>query len=270
MEEQTTTNASVDEGASTTTTINGIAVDDQGMAVAETEAQPEETEQAEAVDSTPEQQPEQEAQTTSEPSEDDQLTKWAEAKGLTLDSDNAIKAAKMAREAEKAMHQKAQRASELEKSVESVADREVASYEEQTGELVSETDRIVKKLLVKDSVRTFFEAKPEAKPLEQAMVAELQTKPHLAGDLDALYAVALVNSGKLDTVKSDAKRETLEALAQKQQASAPTGNAVNAGQMSSSNTITPQNVDQLVARNDQKWFEANYDKINRAMAGQTN
>lgn len=267
MEDQTTTDAPVDAGDSTAT-IQGVQVDDQGMAVGE-ESQPEQTEQAEAVESTPDQ-PEQETQPTSEPSDDDKLAKWAEAKGLTLDSDNAVKAAQMARNAEKAMHEKAQKASELEKSVEKVSDQEVAQYEENTGETVSETDRVVRKLVVKDSVRTFFDNNPEAKPFEQAMIVELQKKPHLVGDLESLYANAVVNSGNIEAVKSDAKRETLTQLAHNQQASAPKGNAVNASQMASQQTITPQNVDQLVAQHDQTWFEKNYDKINRAMAGQTN
>jgi uncharacterized protein YbaP (TraB family) len=105
MEETTTTNAPVDTGE--VQTIQGIAIDDQGQAI----SQPEDTDQAQAAVETTETENTQEA--TSEPSEDEQLTKFAAAKGVTLDSDNAKKLAKMAMNAEKAMHSKATRASEL-------------------------------------------------------------------------------------------------------------------------------------------------------------
>lgn len=256
MEDQTTTDASV---ASSGQAINGVAIDDQGMAI----PQLENTEPAEAVSEAiaePEQQTE---ESTESVSEDTELASWAEKKGLTLDSDNTTKAAKMAREAERAMHQKAQRASELEKNLTTTSDdyaEQVAANTGQDPELLKRLQRVE----VKDAVRDFWDNNPQAKEYEQAMISELQAKPHLAGDLESLYATAVMKSGSLDAVKSQGKREALESLAQKQQAAVPRGNAVNGA--SSSNAITPQNVDQMVASHDQKWFEANYDRINKAMA----
>jgi len=98
------------------------------------------------------------------------------------------------------------------------------------------------------------------------MIQEM-TNSGLYGSPDAMlkaaYAMAVAKNP--DKVKSQARKETLESLAQKQQASVPTGNATNAG--ISSTKITPENVDQLVAKNDLAWFQKHYDEINRAMAG---
>lgn len=257
MEEETTTNAPVEAGGQS---IQGVQVDDQGQAV----SQPEETEQAEAVaepvvseQTTPE--------ATSEPSEDDQLKEWAQKKGLTLDSDNATKAAKMAREAEKAMHQKAQKASELEKTIQSASDEHAEAVAEATGqdpELLKRLQRVE----VRDSIREFWDAHPEAKALEKEMIAELANKPYLAGDLESLHALALVKNGGLDAVKSQGKTEALKALAQNQQAAVPTGNAVNSN-TTAAQKITPQNVDQMVATMSPEEYRKRLPEINAAMAG---
>lgn len=258
MDEQTTTVAPADDGGQS---IQGVQVDDQGQAV----PQPEETGQAPAVEQTteptsqPETQPEEPVQTDNSDSE------WLKNKGIDPSSPDAVeKLAKMARSSEKAMHEKAQQKSELEKSVGEVADQQIAQHEQDTGTQVSETDRAVQRLLIKDNVRTFFDSNPEAKPFEKAMAAELENAPHLAGDLQSLYARAVVASG--DSVRSQAKQETLESLAQKQTASVPRGNAVNGASMTTS-AITPQNVDQLVAQNDHIWYEKNLEAINAALAG---
>lgn len=253
MDEQTTTDVSVSEGG----TIQGVPVDDQGLAV----SQPEPTEVAPAAEAT--EQPEQQAQQPSEPSEDEELASWAENKGLELDSDNAIKAAKMAREAERAMHKKAQQKSELEKSLTTTSDdiaEDVAQRTGQDPELLKRVQRVE----IRDTVRDFYDAHPEAREREADIVAELQNRPHLAGDLEALYA--LVRSKNLDAVKSQGKREALETLAQKQQAAVPRGSAVRGDNMGSQ-AITPQNVDQLVSQNSVDWFRKNRDAINQAMAG---
>lgn len=262
--EETTTNATVDEGAQS---IQGVQVDDQGMAV----AQPEETDKAEAVAPTTESKDESKdepenktEESKSEPSEDEQLASWAEKKGLTLDSENTTKAAKMAREAERAMHQKAQRASELEKSISTQSDEIAEQVADQTGqdpELLKRLQRVE----VKESVRDFFDANPDAKAIETEMIAELAKRPHLAGDLEALYAVT--KAGDMDAVKSQGKREALQNLAQTQQAAVPTGNATNGAAMSSSTTITPQNVDAMVGSMSAEEYKKRLPEINRALAG---
>ena len=261
MDEETTTSVPEEQAGQS---IQGVAIDDQGMAIPQAD-EPQEPAPAEPDTTEPE---EQEPPAPSEPeaepqdSDTEQLAKWAENKGLTLDSDNATKAAKMAMNAEKLMHRKSGQASQLEKTLTGVSDEtveEVAQYQGQDPDVL----RRVQRMEIKSNVRDFYDSHPDAKDLEPAMITELQKRPHLAGDLEALYAV--VKTSNLSAVKSQGKREALESLAQKQQAAVPRGNAVTGS--TNSNKITAQNVDQMVATHDQAWFRANYDAINRAMAG---
>lgn len=258
MEDQTTTNEPVDTGE--TQSVQGIPIDDQGMAI----SQPEETETTSADEPTT--QPEKEATTVdSEPSDDEQLTKFAETKGLVLDSDNAKKAAKMAMNAEKLMHDKTKRASELERTMSSMSDESAQRQAEVTGENPEVLKR-VQRMEVKESIRDFWDANPDAKQYETEM-AKIAVEAGLYGTPEAIlkasYAMAAMsNQG---AVKSQGKREALESLAHKQQAAVPMGNAVTSSM--TSNTITPQNVSQMVDSHDQKWFESNYEAINKAMRG---
>ncbi len=195
-------------------------------------AQPEAVETTEAVTTTTE--PEQKTvEAPAEKSENDELTSWAENKGLTLDSENATKAAKMAWNAERAMHQKAQKASELEKTLTSTSDEYAERVAEQTGqdpELLKRLQRVE----VKEAVRDFWSVPNESgivpdRSLEPKMIELLAEKPHLAGDLESLYASAVVKSGKFEALKSEGRKEALETLAHKQQAAVPTGSATNSG-----------------------------------------
>jgi len=265
MDGEATTEAPVESGA--VQSVNGIAIDDQGMAIAE----PEETESAEAVTTTSEPE-EQAAEATAEPesraevsSEDEQLAKFAQAKGLELDSDNARKAAKMAMNAEKLMHDKTKRASELERTMGQMSDDSATQVAQATGQNPEVLKRL-QRMEVKDSIREFWDANPGARQYESEM-AEIAQTAGLYGSPEAIlkasYAMAVSNNA--DILKSQGKQEALKSLAQKQQAAVPTGNAVNSSM--TSNTITPQNVDRLVAQNSQEWFVQNYDAINKAMAG---
>lgn len=194
-------------------------------------------------------------QTPSEPSEDDQLEAWASNKGVTLDSANAISLAKMAREAERAMHGKAKKASELEKSLATSSDaiaEEVAIQTGQDPELLKRLQRVE----VRDAVRDFYDTNPDARKFEQQMIEEVQRRPHLAGDLEALYAVV-----SRDAVKSQGSREALETLAQKQKAAVPRGNAVNGAKMQPS-AITAQNVDEMVANMSPEEYRRRLPEIN--------
>jgi hypothetical protein len=178
---------------------------------------------AEAVETTTstEEQPE---TVVAEPSEDEQLKTWADSKGLELDSDNAKKAAKMAQNAEKAMHQKAQKASELEKTVTAASEADVEATAEATGR-DPELLKVVKQLQVQSQVRDFWNTEGVDKSFEPAMIELVNEKPYLAGDLETLYAAAVMKTGGVAAVKSQGKREALESLAHKQQAAVPTGNA---------------------------------------------
>ena len=243
MEDQATTEAAVDTGVDTT--------------------EPVDSGDAEAVESTTNQSEDTTSESTSEPSEDDELTSWASKKGVDLDSDNAKKLAKMAREAERAMHQKAQRASELEKDLTSKSDEIAEDIAYKTGQ-DPELLKRVQRVEVKESVRDFFTDNPEAKAHEADMIAVLQDKPHLAGDLDSLWKV--VQADSLGAIKSQGRKEALQTLAQKQQAAVPRGDAVSSSVMGNEK-ITSSNVDSLVAKNDMAWFMKNRDAINQAMAG---
>lgn len=251
METDTTTEAPVESGGQS---INGIAIDDQGMAVPE----PEETEQATAVEETSEVQTE----VATEPSEDEQLNKFAESKGLQLDSDNARKAAKMAMNAEKLMHSKANRASELEKTMSGMSDESAEQVAQATGQDPEVLKRL-QRMEVKDSIREFWDSNPDARQYEAEM-AKIAVESGLYGSPEAILkaSYAMAASGAL---KSQGKQEALTSLAHKQQAAVPRGNAVTSSM--TSDTITPQNVDRLVAQHDQSWFESNYAAINKAMAG---
>jgi hypothetical protein len=266
MDESTTTEATVAEGGSEQT-IQGVAVNDQGQAV---EPQPEATEQAEAAEAT-EQTTTEDQQVETKPSEDDELSTWAEKKGLELDSDNARKAAKMAREAERAMHQKAQRASELEKSIETRSDEvaeQIALNTGQDPELLKRLQRVE----IKEAIRDFWNTPTASgelpdKSLEPAMSKLVMERPYLAGDLESLHAIAMVQSGKINAVKSQGGQEALKSLAQNQQAAVPRGNAVNPSGTNSVGKITPQNVDQVVAGMTAEEYAKRLPEINAALAG---
>lgn len=265
MEEDTTTDATVDTGE--TQTIDGIQIDDQGRAVSE----PEETVSAEAVTETSEPD-ESETEATSESSEtveqsdgeDEQLAKFASSKGLTLDSENAKKAAKMAMNAEKLMHSKANRASELERTMSDMSDESAEQVAQATGQDVDYLKRL-QRMEVKDSIRDFWESNPDARNYESEM-ANIATTSGLYGTPEAILkaSYAIAKSNDISGVKSQVKRETLESLAHKQQAAVPRGNSVTSSQTPVK--ITPQNVDKLVGANNLEWYEKHIDEINQALA----
>lgn len=250
MEDNTTTDVSQDTGVDTTQP----AVDDTTT---------------EAVDTTTESTTQQENSDTYEPDaseEVDDTSEWLSKKGIDPTDPDAInKLAKSAREAERAMHRKAAQAKELERSMTEMSDlsaEEIAYNTGQDPELLKRVQRFE----VKSTVKDFFEQYPEAKQYEQQMIKNM-SESGLYGSpeamLKAAYSMAIAEDST--TLKNQARRETLENLAQKQQASVPRGNATNAGV--SSQTITPDNVDQLVAQNNLEWFKKNYEAINRAMSG---
>lgn len=260
MEEQTTTDASVQ--AATGGEINGIPVDDQGMAVAAPE--PSDSTDATAESEPNASEPDEDTSVTEVSSEttsnwDDDVREWAEKKGLDLDNPQDVsKALKSYREAEKTLHKTSQEKSTLEKRISSgeftapVDDSEAASLRSEIAQIKLE-----------NQVNTFWAQNPEAKEFEPAMVEILQDRPHLANDIEALYALARVNSG---TDKVSGGREALEKLASKQKAAAVTGNATTSAP-TKSDKITPQNVDQWVATHSHEEFVKHYDEINKAMAG---
>lgn len=260
MEENTTTEVSSPQGADSAQPSEGNWKPEAVLRTTEEQPQQEADEPTEAnndveptqVDETPAEAP-------------DDTSKWLQAKGIDPSDPEAInKLAKSAREAERAMHQKAQRAKELERSMTELSDESAEQIAISTGQDPELLKRL-QRFEVKSTINDFFVDNPDAKQYEQDMIQEM-TNSGLYGSpeamLKAAYAMAVAKNP--DKVKSQARKETLENLAQKQQASVPTGNATNAG--ISSTKITSQNVDELVAKNDLAWFQKHYDEINRAMA----
>lgn len=249
MEDNTTTEEVLDQAAD-----NAQAVDQEP--------------QAEAVDTTTEQsQQETSEPDTSEPQaqEVDDTSEWLSKKGIDPTDPEAInKLAKSAREAERAMHAKAAKAKELERSMTEMSDESAEEIAYSTGQ-DPELLKRVQRFEVKSTIRDFFEQYPDAKQYEQQMIKHMSDSG-LYGTPDAMlkaaYAMAIAENP--DSVKNQVRRNTLENLAQQQLASVPKGNATTAG--ISSNNITPQNVDELVAKNNLDWFKKNYDAINRAMS----
>lgn len=244
--EETTTEAVVDTGADT--------------------AQPVESEKpAEAVDTATETSTQ---DTTNEPSSEDDNSKWLASKGIDPTDPEAInKLTKSAREAERMATQRAQRANELERSMTQMSDDSAEEVAYSTGQDAEVLKRL-QRFEVKNAVRDFLDAHPDAKQFELQMVEEMNNSGLFGTPEAMLQAAYYAVLGKDQSgLKSQARIETLENLAQKQQASVPRGNATTAS-ITTQQKITPSNVDQLVANNDLNWFKKHYDEINRALAGQ--
>lgn len=233
----TTEDVVADEGAE-------ALPNEQEQQVAEETVQSEEKEGAEAL-----------------PNEsDDKLANFAKAQGIedvNELSDRERQLLKVAHDNHVGFRQKQNKDSELQKSVEEQAEQQAEVEAQATGYDV-ELLKTVRGLEVKNTVRDFFDANPGAKELEQDMVEVIAQRPHLANDLDAVYALA-----SKDATATKAKRETLENLAQKQQAATPRGSATS--KTATTEKITSENVNQLVAQNSHDWFVKNYDAINAAL-----
>lgn len=195
---------------------------------------------------------------TSEASADD-VEEWAKKKGLPLEDPKKLAA--MYRDAEKKMHQATEKARELE----TAATSQTLDY---TGDPnIDALNQQVNTLLIQNSVRDFFQANPEAREYESKMAEIVTQRPHLKGDLDALYALAKTDPNRESELKNAGGREALTNLAQKQQQIPPGANATNSGVYASGDVITPGNVFDLIEKNDQAWFQKNYKTINKAISG---
>jgi hypothetical protein len=262
--DETTTEAPVESGE---TTIQGVKVDDQGMAVS---LPADNKEQATAVQDTVEKTAEK-SDTGAEaiPDNDDKLASFAKGQGiediteLTPREKSLLKAAY---DSKVEYTQKRQKASEMEKTMTTMSDESAEQVAESTGQDPEVLKRL-QRMEVKDSIRAFWDENPEARQYEQDM-AKIAVESGLYGSPEAILkaSYAIAQSNNSGGVKSQAKREALEKLAHNQNAAVPTGNAVNGAAMTTA-TITPRNVDQMVASHDLAWFEKNHDAINKAMAG---
>lgn len=193
------------------------------------------------------------------PETDEKLQKYAKSHGIELDSPSAIKAAQIAMDNQAEYSRTKQQKSELEKTI----DKGITEEAEARG--LSDDDRVdIARIKAKLTVREFFDATPDAKPYEKQMIELLGSNPHLAGDLEGLYAKALLKSGNVESLKSEGGRKALESLASKQRATAPTGSAVNSS--TSTQSITRAEINRRLQSGDTDWYAKNQAKINQLVA----
>lgn len=192
---------------------------------------------------------------------DDQaeLKDWLSRKKLEVDFENPreVKLAEMQRQAEKKMHEATQAAK--------APTPPPAPIDVEGDESYAALADTVNELQLKQTVNEFFTANPDAVPYREKM-AEISNQRPWVNDLEALYAMAKTDPSREADIKKAGGKEALTNLAQKQQAIPPQSNATDSSVYESRN-ITPQNVYDLVEKNDQEWFEKNHAAINKAMAG---
>lgn len=180
---------------------------------------------------------------------------WAEKKGLPLD--DPIKLAEMYRNAERKMHEAT--------STQGVSPKppEVPDMSEDPAinQLIERQHTNELRMYVRD----WFDANPDMKQHRGDLMRIAQERPYLT-DLDDVAAHLLANPQRYEQAQKDGGRKALENLAQKQAAVPPRAGASNP-QAYQSNQITPKTVYDLVEKNDQAWFEKNYDAITKAMQG---
>lgn len=167
-------------------------------------------------------------ETPAAPDVDDKLRKYAANQGIELDSPGAIKAAKLAMKNQADKTREFQKASELEKATTDIADQDATITANNTGQDPEVLKRL-QRMEVKETLRDFWSDPDHDRGMETKMTEIVLQKPYLAGDIEALYASAVYQSGGVAAVKSQAKKDTLSELAHKQQAAVPTGNATQRG-----------------------------------------
>lgn len=189
---------------------------------------------------------------------DDEMVAWSEKKGIKINPDNPneVKLARMQLEAERKMH-----AANQIKSVEPAEELPL------TGD--PNYDAIAERLNRReqvDYVRSWFDANPSAKDARTELQEIAAARPYLT-NMDDVYAHYLASSPSREAdIRKQGGKEALTNLAQKQQQIPPGTNATNSGEYVSGQ-ITPQNVYDLVDKNDQAWFEKNHKAISKAMSG---
>lgn len=221
--------------------------------VQETQPEVEQTETAESnvtEDSSP-----------AEPSEGDDLSKWAESKGINLEDPESVqKLAKSYREAEKKLHETTQTKSELEKQL--VPADNVPQYTPDGNlDVYSEVQNVKTQL----NLQNFYMENPEARSYDEKMAQIALEKPELglyaknSGDFSVLLAMA-----KQGDERREGGREALERLADKQRA-AVAQPAATVPQPSQPK-ITRALMQEKLQQGDTKWFDDNQSTINSMIA----
>lgn len=221
--------------------------------VQETQPEVEQTETAESnvtEDSSP-----------TESSEGDDLSKWAESKGINLEDPESVqKLAKSYREAEKKLHETTQTKSELEKQL--VPADGVPQYTPDGNlDVYSEVQNVKTQL----NLQNFYMENPEARSYDEKMAQIALEKPELglyaknSGDFSVLLAMA-----KQGDERREGGREALERLAEKQRAAVAQPAATVP--TSSQPKITRALMQEKLQQGDTKWFDDNQSTINSMIA----
>lgn len=194
-------------------------------------------------------------------SNDEDLSKWAESKGLNLEDPESVqKLAKSYREAEKKLHETTQTKSELEKQLVPPG-TEYQFTPDGNLDVYSEVQNVKTQL----NLQNFYMENPEARSYDEKMAEIAISKPELGlyakttGDFSVLLALA-----KQDDVKAQGGREALEKLADKQRAAVASPAASVPTQ--STPKITREIMQQKLQSGDTQWFDDNQDTINSMLA----
>lgn len=218
-----------------------VVVDDQSA------SQPQDQPNESSADS---EQPQEEAP---QESQADDVKEWAEKKGLPLD--DPIKLAQMYRDAEKKMHQATQKSTvQPPEPLEVTGD---ANYDQ----LIERQNQQELRTYVRD----WFDANPEMKEHRQELMQIANERPWLT-NLDDIRAHYLADPSRLESLKTEGGREALTNLAQKQQQTPPRAGATNANSYATGK-ITPQNVDEMVAKMSVEEYRKRLPEINAALQG---
>ncbi|MFE7720101.1 hypothetical protein ACFU44_13790 [Nocardia rhizosphaerihabitans] len=201
------------------------ATQDPGVTVTQPEEQP-----ATAV-TTPEPEPTttptEEPAPAENPSEEDHAA-WLASKGIDLSTpEGQAKAAKSWREAEKAMTQKSQAASELAKQL-----QQTPVAVESDNPLVQQLAEEVIQMKRQQNIATFAASVNLTTDQELKMAQYMVENPDTAKlvnagymTLDQVYKLSDANTSDPTVIKQQGGKEALEKLANKQRATAPVGNA---------------------------------------------
>jgi hypothetical protein len=274
MEDDTTTGAApiTDGGQEEPQVINGIPVDANGQAIpAPADDEEQAATAADATTTEPgKEQPGGQEETPATPTVDDKLRKYAESQSIELDSPGAIKAAQVAMKAQAEATRNSQKVNQLEK-VSTITPEQIV--EDATPEQRDNIrTRNVELQLETMRWRQEHADKPEVLAAEGAMADIILNDPkkrllvqegYLS--LNDLYKLARDDSSA--AVRSQGGREALEALAHKQQAAVPRGNAVNGTATTSASALTPQNVDRMVANMSVEEYQKRLPEINKVLSG---
>lgn len=162
-------------------------------------------------------------------------SEWLKNKGIDASDPEAVsKLADMARNAEKAMHEKAMKASELEKTISSGTQEQIADATAQ-GQVDTADIALARiaALELQNSVNSFFTSNPDAKQHEQAMVKLVTDRPEVgqlvrqgALSVSDLYSMARGSDpSAVAEAKAQGGQQALQQLANKQTAAAIPGAA---------------------------------------------